>query len=85
MRRPCWLPCWILRQTKHRKPELALTVWEMRGPIPKVLVEAYRDVTDLVMMESYVGNKKQYWWIASQVWSARRYGILPKTMRPYLR
>jgi hypothetical protein len=70
----------ILRQAKRRKPELALAVWEMRGPIPKVLAEAYRDVADLVMMESYVGDKKQYWSIASQVWSARRYGILPKTI-----
>jgi hypothetical protein len=70
----------ILRQTKRQKPELALAVWEMRGPIPKVLAEAYRDVADLVMMESYVGGKKQYWWIASQVWAARRYGILPKTI-----
>jgi len=70
----------ILRQTKRMKPELTLAVWEMRGPIPKVLAETYRDVADLVMMESYVGDKKQYWWIASQVWSARRYGILPKTI-----
>jgi hypothetical protein len=70
----------ILRQTKRRKPELALAVWEMRGPIPGVLAEAYRDVADLVMMESYVGDRKQYWRIATQVWSARRYGILPKTI-----
>jgi hypothetical protein len=70
----------ILRQTKRQRPELALAVWEMRGPIPEVLAEAYRDVADLVMMESYVGDKKQYWWIASQVWAARRYGILAKTI-----
>jgi hypothetical protein len=70
----------ILRQTKRGKPELALAVWEMRGPIPKVLAEAYRDVADLVMMESYVGDKKQYWFIAAQAWSARRYGILAKTI-----
>ena len=70
----------ILRQTKRRKPELALAVWDMHGPIPKVLAEAYRDVADLVMMESYVGDKKQYWYIASQVWSARKYGILSKTI-----
>jgi hypothetical protein len=70
----------ILRQTKRTEPELALAVWEMRGPIPKVLAEAYRDVADLVMMESYVGDKKQYWSIASQVWSARRYGVLSKTI-----
>ena len=70
----------ILRQTKRRKPELALAVFEMRGPIPPVLAEAYRDVADLVIMESYVGSTRWYWWIASQVWSARRYGILPKTI-----
>ena len=70
----------ILRETKRREPELVLAVWDMRGPIPKVLAEAYRDVADLVMMESYVGDEKQYWYIASQVWSARKYGILPKTI-----
>jgi hypothetical protein len=70
----------ILRETKRRKPDLALAVWEMRGPMPKVLAEAYRDLADLVMLESYMGDKKQYWWIASQVWSARKYGILPKAI-----
>ena len=70
----------ILRQTKRQKPDLALAVWNMRGPIPQVLAEAYHDAADLVMMESYVGDKGQYWWIASQVWSARKYGILPKTI-----
>ena len=70
----------VLRQTKLKKPDLALAVWDMRGPIPQVLAEAYRDVADLVMLESYVGNQQQYWWIAMQVWSARRYGILTKTI-----
>ena len=70
----------ILRQTKQQKPDLALAVWDMRGPIPQVLAEAYHDAADLVMMESYVGDKRQYWWIACQVWSARNYGILPKTI-----
>src|SRR5271157_392308 len=70
----------ILRQTKLKKPDLALAVWDMRGPIPQVLAEAYRDVADLVMLESYVHSQRQYWWIASQVWSARKYGLLPKTI-----
>ena len=50
------------------------------APIPQVLAEAFRDVADLVMMESYVGDITQYWWIACQVWSARRFGILSKTI-----
>jgi hypothetical protein len=70
----------ILRLAKRQKPELSLVAWEMRGPIPKVLGEAYRDAADLVMMESYMGDKSQYWWVASQVWSARRFGILAKTI-----
>ena len=70
----------VLRQTKLKKPDLALAVWDMRGPIPQVLAEAYRDVADLVMLESYVGNQRQYWLIASQVWSARKFGMLPKTI-----
>jgi len=70
----------ILHQTKRKKPDLALAVFEMRGPIPQVLADAYRDAADLVMFESYVAEKSQYWWIASQVWSARQQGILPKTI-----
>ena len=70
----------ILRQAKLKKPDLDLAVFQMREPIPQVLAEAYRDAADLVMFESYVSNQKQYWWIATQVWSARRYGLLPKTI-----
>lgn len=70
----------ILRATKLKKPRLHLAVFQMRGPIPQVLAEAYRDTADLVMLESYMGNSRQYWWIASQIWSARKYGILPKTI-----
>lgn len=70
----------ILRQTKLKKPDLALAVWDMRGPVPQVLAQAYRDVADLVMFESYVPNQQEYWRIATQIWSARKYGILPKTI-----
>lgn len=70
----------VLRQAKLKRPDLALAVWEMRGPIPPGLAEAYRDAADLVMFESYVHDRQQYWYIAGQVWSARRYGILPKTI-----
>jgi hypothetical protein len=70
----------IFHQTKLKKPDVALTVFEMRGPIPQVLAEAYRDAADLVMLEGYVANQRQYWLIATQVWSARKYGILPKTI-----
>jgi hypothetical protein len=70
----------ILRQAKLKRPDLSLAVYEMRGPLPQVLAETYRDVADMVMFESYVHDQRSYWWIASQVWSARRYGMLPKTI-----
>jgi len=70
----------ILRQAKLKKPDLSLAVFEMRGPVPQVLADTYRDVVDLVMFESYMPNQHWYWFMASQVWSARRYGILPKTI-----
>jgi hypothetical protein len=70
----------ILRLAKRRKPGLHMAVWEMRGPVPQVLADAYRDTADLVLMESYVGGEQQYWWIAAQVWAARIDGILPKTI-----
>jgi hypothetical protein len=70
----------ILRAAKRKRPELALSVWEMRGPIPKVLADAYRDVVDLVLLECYVGERKDYWWIVTQVHAARMHGLLPKTI-----
>ena len=70
----------ILRATKRKQPELGLAVWEMRGPIPKVLGDAYRDVVDLVMLESYLKDKDDYWFVAAQVRSAQIHGVLPKTI-----
>ena len=70
----------ILLLAKKQRPELSLLVWHMRGPIPPVLGQAYKDATDLIMFESYLHNKKSYWWIASQVWSARRLGLMAKTI-----
>ena len=68
-----------------RRPNLKNRNWPSRSGTcadrsRRFWAEAYRDAADLVMLESYVGNQKQYWWIASQVWSARKFGILPKTI-----
>ncbi len=57
----------ILRETKRKRPGLGLAVWEMRGPIPKVLGDAYRDAVDLVTLESYLKDKDDYWFAAAQV------------------
>ncbi len=70
----------ILRLTKARKPELGLAVWQMRGPIPGVLADAYRKYASLVMMESYVPDRAQYWDMAMQAWAARFHGLIGKAI-----
>jgi hypothetical protein len=70
----------VLRAAKRRRPDVALAVWDMRGPMSQVLADAYRDTAELVMMESYVGSARRYWLLAAQAWSARRFGILAKTI-----
>ncbi len=70
----------ILRLTKKKKSNLDLAVWQMRGPISQVLAEAYRDVVSLVLMEAYVRDKSDYWWIATQVYVARMHDILEKSV-----
>ena len=70
----------ILRITKQKKTNLDLAVWQMRGPISQVLADAYRDVVSLVLMEAYVSNMNDYWWIVTQVYVARMYKILEKSV-----
>lgn len=70
----------IIKETKRKKPELTLTVWQMRGPVPHVLAEAYREHVSLVLLECYVGDKKDYWWIQTQVHAARMHGLLEKSV-----
>jgi len=70
----------ILRTAKERKPDLDLVVWQMRGPISQVLAEAYRDVVSLVLLEAYVSDKSDYWWLATQVYVAKMHNILGKSV-----
>jgi len=70
----------ILLKTKEKMPKLSLVVWQMRGPIAPVLADAYRDVVDLILPEAYVGDKKDYWHIITQVRAAQFQGIMHKTI-----
>lgn len=70
----------ILEAFKKQKPHVSLGVYQMRGPVPKVLAETYKRVVDLLMMECYVGDVKDYWWIASQLHAARLHGLLEKSI-----
>jgi hypothetical protein len=70
----------ILRKTKEKMPNLSLAVWQMRGPIPPVLADAYRDVVDLIIPEAYVGDKTDYWTIISLTRAAQLQGLMRKTI-----
>ena len=51
----------------------------MRGPIPKILGDAYRDVVDLVTLESYLKDKDDIGLPPFRS-KARIHGVLPKTI-----
>jgi len=70
----------ILEAFKTQKPQVSLGVYQMRGPVPEVLAKTYKKVVDLLMMECYVGDVKEYWWIASQLHAARLHGLLEKAI-----
>ena len=70
----------ILEETKRREPNLTLTVYQMRGPVAKVLATTYRKVVDLVMMEGYVRGKNEYWSLMAQVEAARMNGLIEKSI-----
>ena len=69
----------LLRLAKEKKPEMRMGVWQMRGPVAPKLAAAYREVVDLVMLESYVGPK-DLWLIAAQLQAARLNGLADRSI-----
>lgn len=69
----------VLGATKEKKTELHLTVWQMRGPVAPKLAAAYREIVDLILMETYV-NPNDLWLIAAQAQAARLNGLLEKSI-----
>lgn len=69
----------VLTATKEKKPSLHLAVWQMRGPVAPKLAATYRDIVDLVLLETYV-SPKDVWLIAAQAQAARLNGLLAKSI-----
>lgn len=69
----------ILKATKKKKPELNIAIWQMRGPVAPRLAETYRELVDLVLLETYV-NLDNSWIIAFQLQAARLNGLLEKSI-----
>ena len=69
----------VLRALKEANPNLHLAVWQMRGPVAPKLAAAYRDVVDLVMMESYV-SPENIWLVGAQLKAAELNGLGDKSI-----
>ena len=63
-----------LRAIKKARPELGLVVWQMRGPVGPKLAEAYGEVVELVMLETYV-SPANIWLIGAQIKAAELSGL----------
>ncbi len=69
----------VLALAKEKKPELKLAVWQMRGPVAPKLAAAYRELVELVMMETYV-DLPDSWWIAFNLQTANLNGLADMTI-----
>lgn len=69
----------ILKAVKQKKPDLKITVWQMRGPVGPELAKVYQDTVSLVLLETYF-NLKDAWMIPFQLQAARLNGILNKSV-----
>lgn len=69
----------VLKATRKKRPDLKITVWQMRGPVAPQLAAVYRDTVELVMMETYF-DLKDAWMIPFQLQAARLNGILDKSV-----
>lgn len=69
----------ILKATHNKRPSLKIAVWQMRGPVAPKLAAVYRNIVELVMMETYV-DLNDSWMIAFQLQAARLNGLLKKSL-----
>jgi len=69
----------ILKAVKQKKPDLKITVWQMRGPVAPELAKVYQDTVSLVLLETYF-NLKDAWMIPFQLQAARLNGLLNKSV-----
>ena len=69
----------ILKAAHEKRPDLKITVWQMRGPVAPKLAAVYRDTVELVLMETYY-DLNDAWTIAFQLQAARLTGLLNRSV-----
>jgi len=69
----------VLEAVHKKRPDVKITVWQMRGPVAPMLAAVYRDTVALVLMETY-SDLNDAWMIPFQLQAARLNGILEKSV-----
>ena len=69
----------ILQAVHEKRPELGITVWQMRGPVAPELAAVYRQTVDLVLLETYF-DLNDAWMIPFQLQAARLVGLLDRSV-----
>lgn len=69
----------ILTAVHEKRPELGITVWQMRGPVAPELAAVYRQTVDLVLLETYF-DLNDAWMIPFQLQAARLVGLLDRSV-----
>ena len=69
----------ILKAVREKRPELKITVWQMRGPVAPKLAAVYRDAVELVLMETYYALDDA-WMIPFHLQAARLNGLLDRSV-----
>ena len=65
----------VLQAVHEKRPDLKITVWQMRGPVAPELAAVYRQTVELVLLETYF-DLNDAWMIPFQLQAARLTGLL---------
>ena len=69
----------VLHAANEKKPDLQIAAWQMGGPVAPKLAATYRELVELVMMETYV-DLDNSWMIAFKLQAARLNGLVEKSV-----
>ncbi len=69
----------ILQAVREKRPDLNVTVWQMRGPVAPELAAVYRQTVELVLLETYF-DLNDAWMIPFQLQAARLVGLLDRSV-----
>ena len=69
----------VLQAVHEKRPDLKITVWQMRGPVAPELAAVYQQTVELVLLETYF-DLNDAWMIPFQLQAARLTGLLDKSV-----